>query len=320
MVIYANKVIKITFLPINHILFIFKHSFSLDIFIRPFWIIIRQKIWKSQLISYVIPCFDNFLCISLFFYLMYFIVFVVLFHPLLQFNYFDSQNNHLNFNQDPITHVWSVFRKNDFAIRFVHKSRKWVIFRLTCKDKRSRDLVTVGPIFKKIILKVAQGLKEKSQRAAGRHPYAFPSNQKNCGGGGGHNGPPGLIRVKAVDIFVIYRIDTKIYQEFLFIFFLIKNWLKHQGKFETLSVNLRVKDNWIIWNRRQRALYGVRAHTKKMLTRKPMGISSKSTIFPYPESLGNLTHEQLTVTGIVRFFMEWLKPRLKCRPIRWLDF
>ena len=34
---------------------------------------------------------------------MYFIVFVVLFHFLLQFNYFDSQNNHLNFKQDPIT-------------------------------------------------------------------------------------------------------------------------------------------------------------------------------------------------------------------------
>ena len=33
--------------------------------------------------------------------------------------------------------------------------------------------------------------KEKSQRAAGRHPYAFPSNRKNRGGA-----PPGLIRVK----------------------------------------------------------------------------------------------------------------------------
>ena len=39
MVIYANKVIKKIlphFYPLNHILFIFKHSFSLYIFIRPF--------------------------------------------------------------------------------------------------------------------------------------------------------------------------------------------------------------------------------------------------------------------------------------------
>ena len=190
MVIYANKVIKITFLPINHILFIFKHSFSQHIFIRPFWIIIRQIFFGRAslflmlslvlIISYVFHCFFN-LCISLF--LLFYFIF------LLQFNHCDSQNNHLNFKQDPITHVWSVFRKNDFSICFVHKSRKWVIFGLTCKDKRSRDLVTVGPIFKKILLKVAQDSKEKSQRAAGRHPYAFPSNQKNCGGGGGIMAP-----------------------------------------------------------------------------------------------------------------------------------
>ena len=47
MVIYANNVNKITFLPINHILFIFKHSFSLRIFIRPFGTITRQKKLKE---------------------------------------------------------------------------------------------------------------------------------------------------------------------------------------------------------------------------------------------------------------------------------
>ena len=36
---------------------------------------------------------------------MYFIVFVVLFNFLLQLNYFDPQNNQLNFKQDPITNV-----------------------------------------------------------------------------------------------------------------------------------------------------------------------------------------------------------------------
>ena len=71
-------------------------------------------------------------------------------------------------------------------------------FRADMQRQRSRDLVTVGPIFKKNILKVAQDSKEKSQRAAGRHPYAFPSNRKNRGGGGAL-WPPGLIRVKEND-------------------------------------------------------------------------------------------------------------------------
>ena len=48
MVIYANKVIKFTFLPINQTLFIFKHSFSLHIFVRPFGIIIQHKKLKNQ--------------------------------------------------------------------------------------------------------------------------------------------------------------------------------------------------------------------------------------------------------------------------------
>ena len=61
------------------------------------------------------------------------------------------------------------FRKKDISICFVHKSQKWAIFGLTCKDKRSRDLLTVGPMFIFFFfLKII--LKEKSQRAAGRHP------------------------------------------------------------------------------------------------------------------------------------------------------
>ena len=138
------------------------------------------------IISYVFHCFFNLFMLLFFFF----------FHFFLQFNYFDSQNNHLNFKQDPITNVLSIFRKNDISICFVHKSQKWAIFGLTCKDKRSRDLVTIGPIFFFFFFKDAQDSKEKSQRTARRHPYAFSNNQKNCGGGG-HNGPPpGLIRVK----------------------------------------------------------------------------------------------------------------------------
>ena len=60
-----------------------------------------------------------------------------------------------------------------------------MIFGLTCKDKKSRDLLTIGPIFKNILLKYAQDSKEKGQRASGRHPYAFPNNYKIVEGGGG---------------------------------------------------------------------------------------------------------------------------------------
>ena len=105
---------------------------------------------------------------------------------------FWPQNNHLNFKQDPITYVWSIFRKNDFSICFVHKSRKWAIFGPTCQDKRSRDLVTVGPIFNKKKFKVAQDSKEESQRAAGRHRHAFLNNQKKLWRGGAMMPPPPL--------------------------------------------------------------------------------------------------------------------------------
>ena len=100
MVIYANKIIKkFTFLSINHIFFIFKHSFSLHIFVGPFeTIIIITKFGRARLflmlslvliISYVFNLFK----------LMYCIVFVVLFHFELQFNYFDSKTNTLTLNK-----------------------------------------------------------------------------------------------------------------------------------------------------------------------------------------------------------------------------
>ena len=149
MVIYANKVIKFTFLPINHRLFMFTYSFSLHIFIRPFGIIIQHKKLKSQVIPYVISSFYNFLCISLFFLTYVFYCFCCFISFITTIQLFWPQNKHLNFKQDWITNVLSIFRKNDFYICFVHKSRKWAIFGLTCKDKRSRDLVTVGPIFEK---------------------------------------------------------------------------------------------------------------------------------------------------------------------------
>ena len=72
--------------------------------------------------------------------------------------------------------------KNDISISLVHKSRKWAVFGLTCKDKRSRALVTVPPIFKKIVLKDAQDSK-KSQRAAHSGPGRNQSAPKLILGG-----------------------------------------------------------------------------------------------------------------------------------------
>ena len=47
-----------------------------------------------------------------------------------------------------------------------------------CKDKRSRDLVTVGPIFKKIILKVAQDSKEKKSASGGASSICVPEQSE----------------------------------------------------------------------------------------------------------------------------------------------
>ena len=115
------------------------------------------------------------------------LLFFFFFHFFLQFNYFDTLNNHLNFKQDPITNVWSTFRKNDISICFVHKSQKWAIFGLTCKDKRSRDLVTIGPIF---FLKMCKTLKKKVSERRGAIHMRSRTIRKNCGGGAIMGPPP----------------------------------------------------------------------------------------------------------------------------------
>ena len=142
------------------------------------------------IISYVFHCFFNL------FMLLFFFIF---FHFFLQFNYFDSQNNHLNFKQDPITNVWSIFRKNDISICFVHKSQKWAIFGLTCKDKRSCDLVTIGLIFYFLFfLKMRKTLKKKVSERRGAIHMRSRTIRKIVEGGGAIMAPPGLIRVNHV--------------------------------------------------------------------------------------------------------------------------
>ena len=76
------------------------------------------------------------------------------------------------------------------------------IFELTCKDKRSRDLVTVGPISPKNMSKVAQDLKEKKSSSGGAPSICVPEQSEKSwmgeGGRGGMMAPPGLIRVKRI--------------------------------------------------------------------------------------------------------------------------
>ena len=118
------------------------------------------------------------------------------FHFFLQFNYFDSQNNHLNFKQDPITNVWSIFYEKWHFHMFCTQITKMSDFRADMQ----RQKVTWPCNYRSdffFFFKDAQDSKEKSQRAARRHPYAFSNNQKNRGGGGIM--PPGLIRVKLLN-------------------------------------------------------------------------------------------------------------------------
>ena len=66
---------------------------------------------------------------------------------------------------------------------------------LTCKDKRSRDLVTVAPIFNKKKFKLRKARKKKFSERRGAIHMRSRAIRKIVEGGGGHNAP-GLIRVK----------------------------------------------------------------------------------------------------------------------------
>ena len=89
------------------------------------------------------------------------------------------------------------YEEMQFPIRFVHKTQKFSFFGLTLGHKRSRDSVTVGPIFLNLVSKDAQDLKEKSQEVEWRKMRRFEFNSENCREGGHHAPPPvflGLIQ------------------------------------------------------------------------------------------------------------------------------
>ena len=87
---------------------------------------------------------------------------------------------------------------------------KIAIFGLTCEDKRTRDFVMVGPIFKKFLSKVAQDSKEKSHKISVQDFLALKNYREKCRGGGFSSPPPpppGLNRVKGDFLLKSYKIQ-----------------------------------------------------------------------------------------------------------------
>ena len=72
--------------------------------------------------------------------------------------------------------------------------------RLEGKKSRSFSakscVITLGPIFIKMVLNRAQGLKEKSQEVSARKNNNRQRYNKKCRRGGGFHPPPGSFRVK----------------------------------------------------------------------------------------------------------------------------
>ena len=71
-------------------------------------------------------------------------------------------------------------------------------FRCTQRGITQRRVITLGPIFIKMVLNRAQGLKKKSQEVSARKNNNQQRYNKKCRrGGGGFRPPPGSFRVKS---------------------------------------------------------------------------------------------------------------------------
>ena len=88
-------------------------------------------------------------------------------------NIIESQSVYLYSRIYRNKYMFYLFKKNYISICFVHKSQKWAIFGLTCKDKRSHDYVTVGPIFKIIVSKDAQDPKNERYQISAQDSFVL---------------------------------------------------------------------------------------------------------------------------------------------------
>ena len=121
-----------------------------------------------------------------------------------------------------------------------------------------------------------------------RFPWAYKNSQTS--------------NIKAVDMSLYADFKEKSTKNSYLILLYSKDWLKHHGKSEKLSV-LSLPEKWlkfsIIWESPTKALYGVRARSKDILTRKPMGIAG---MFPGNQNFEGFYTWLLNGFGIFCFF------------------
>ena len=138
----------------------------------------------------------NFLCISLFLRLTYFIVFFFGIVWVLNINKYSSNFNCHECKYCILELKMEFSHKKPFSICFVHKSRKFSNFEPTLEYIILRNFRTIRPIFPKIAPKVAQNLKEKSHESSRRGKNFLRNYRAKRRGGGGFRPPPGPFRVK----------------------------------------------------------------------------------------------------------------------------
>ena len=160
-----------------------------DIVVETFNIILNKNTAQFSFISYVFYCFVNFLCISLFLRLMYFIVFLYGIVGVLNITKYNSDFNCNESKYCILELKMEFWHKKPFSIRFVHKSRKLSNFEPTFDYIMLRNLRTVRLIFTKIAPKVAQDFKEKSHESL-RREKKNPRNYRAKRRGGGRIPPP----------------------------------------------------------------------------------------------------------------------------------
>ena len=167
-----------------------------DIIVETFNIFLTKKTAQFSYISYVFYCFGNFLCISLFLRLMYFIVFFFGIVWVLNINKYSSDFNCNECKYCILELKMKFWHKKPFSICFVHKSRKFSNFEPTLDYIMLRNFRTVRPIFPKIAPKVAQNLKEKSHESSRRGKKILRNYRAKRRGGGGIRPPPALLGLK----------------------------------------------------------------------------------------------------------------------------
>ena len=164
-----------------------------DIVVETFNIFLNKKMAQFSYISYVFYYFVNFLCISLFLRLMYFIIFFFGIVWVLNINKYSSNFNCNESKYCILEFKMEFWHKKPFSILFVHKSRKFSNFEPTLDDIMLRNFQTVRPIFPKIAPKVAQNFKEKSHESPRRGKKFLRNYRAKRRGGGGFRPPPALL-------------------------------------------------------------------------------------------------------------------------------